>query len=61
VLAARSDHRHSGEKESACTFTTPDRLIADFRRDIASFASPELLWKLLTVRRAAELFFRSRP
>ena len=29
------DHRHIGEKESVYTFTTPAKLIADFRRDIA--------------------------
>jgi Family of unknown function (DUF6516) len=31
----KGDHRHIGEKESVYTFTAPDRLIADFRRDIA--------------------------
>lgn len=31
----KGDHRHIGEKESGYTFTTPDKLVADFRRDIA--------------------------
>jgi hypothetical protein len=31
----KGDHRHIGEKERVYTFTTPDKLIADFRRDIA--------------------------
>lgn len=30
----KGDHRHVGEIESAYTFTSPDRLIADFQRDI---------------------------
>jgi len=29
------DHRHFGGKESAYTFQTPEKLIADFERDIA--------------------------
>ena len=28
-------HRHLGESESAYIFTTPEKLIADFQRDIA--------------------------
>jgi len=31
----KGDHRHIGEKESAYAFTTPDKLIADFQKDIA--------------------------
>ena len=31
----KGDHRHFGEKESAYSFETPDKLIADFQRDIA--------------------------
>jgi hypothetical protein len=31
----KGDRRHIGEKESVYTFTTPDKLIADFRRDMA--------------------------
>lgn len=31
----KGDHRHIGVKESVYTFTTQDKLIADFRRDIA--------------------------
>lgn len=31
----RGDHRHFGEKESAYAFQTPEKLIADFERDIA--------------------------
>lgn len=31
----KGDHRHFGKKESVYTFTTPDRLIADFQKDIA--------------------------
>ena len=31
----KGDHRHFGKKESAYAFTTPDRLIADFLKDIA--------------------------
>ena len=31
----KGDHRHFGGKESTYRFTTPERLIADFRRDIA--------------------------
>jgi Family of unknown function (DUF6516) len=30
----KGDHRHFHGKESAYTFQTPDKLIADFRRDI---------------------------
>jgi len=29
------DHRHFGNKESDCSFTTPDALLAAFERDIA--------------------------
>ena len=31
----KGDHRHFGGRESAYTFKTPDKLIADFQRDIA--------------------------
>ncbi|MBL8414797.1 MAG: hypothetical protein JNM42_10210 [Propionivibrio sp.] len=31
----KGDHRHFGNKENAYAFTTPDRLIADFQKDIA--------------------------
>lgn len=31
----KSDHRHFGGKENAYVFKTPDKLIADFQRDIA--------------------------
>jgi hypothetical protein len=31
----KGDHRHFGKKESAYPFETPDKLIADFQRDIA--------------------------
>jgi len=33
--AGKGDHRHFGEKESNYTFQTPEKLIADFERDIA--------------------------
>lgn len=31
----KGDHRHFGEKENAYAFQTPEKLIADFERDIA--------------------------
>ncbi len=31
----KGDHRHFNGKERAYTFKTPDKLIADFQRDIA--------------------------
>jgi hypothetical protein len=31
----KGDHRHFGEKEVAYDFETPEKLIDDFRRDIA--------------------------
>lgn len=31
----KGDHRHFGKKESSYAFTTPDKLIADFQKDIA--------------------------
>ena len=31
----KGDHRHIDGKESAYTFKTPDKLVADFQRDIA--------------------------
>ena len=31
----KGDHRHFGSKESVYRFTTPERLLADFQRDIA--------------------------
>lgn len=33
--AGNGDHRHFGGKESPYAFTTPDRLIGDFQKDIA--------------------------
>jgi hypothetical protein len=33
--AGKGDHRHYGDKESRYVFTTPEKLIADFQRDIA--------------------------
>ncbi|MBU1237283.1 MAG: hypothetical protein KJ634_01260 [Gammaproteobacteria bacterium] len=30
----KGDHRHVGGKEADDVFTTPDQLVADFRRDI---------------------------
>ncbi|MCC7532252.1 MAG: hypothetical protein HND41_10700 [Chlorobi bacterium] len=32
--AGKGDHRHVGGTESTYAFTTPERLIADFQRDI---------------------------
>ncbi|MGE0705168.1 MAG: DUF6516 family protein [Vicinamibacterales bacterium] len=31
----KGDHRHFGDKEGAYLFETPDKLIADFQRDVA--------------------------
>jgi len=31
----KGDHRHVGSKESPYAFTTPEKLIADFQREIA--------------------------
>jgi hypothetical protein len=31
----KGDHRHFGGKETVYTFKTPDKLLADFQRDIA--------------------------
>ena len=31
----KGDHRHAGRRQSAYMFTTPERLITDFQRDIA--------------------------
>ncbi len=31
----KGDHRHFGGKQSAYAFTTPEKLIADFQRDIS--------------------------
>jgi hypothetical protein len=31
----KGDHRHFGDRESAYAFETPDKLVADFQRDIA--------------------------
>ena len=31
----KGDHRHVGETESAYRFTTPERLMVDFQKDIA--------------------------
>lgn len=33
--AGKGDHRHYGAKESSYRFTTPDKLLADFQKDIA--------------------------
>jgi hypothetical protein len=33
--AGKGDHRHVGGKENAYAFQTPEKLIADFERDIA--------------------------
>ena len=35
VEAGKGDHRHFGSKEGRYTFSTPEKLIADFQRDIA--------------------------
>ncbi|MEK7763189.1 MAG: DUF6516 family protein [Nitrospirota bacterium] len=32
--AGKGDHRHFGGKEGHYTFATPEKLIADFQRDI---------------------------
>ena len=31
----KGDHRHVGEKQGAYIFTAPEKLVADFQRDIA--------------------------
>jgi len=31
----KGNHRHAGTREGAYSFTTPEKLIADFQRDIA--------------------------
>jgi hypothetical protein len=33
--AGKGDHRHFGKRESAYAFRSPEKLIADFERDIA--------------------------
>jgi len=33
--AGKGDHRHVGGKEGTYSFTSPEKLIADFERDIA--------------------------
>jgi len=33
--AGKGDHRHAGEKQSPYVFSSPERLSADFQRDIA--------------------------
>jgi Family of unknown function (DUF6516) len=33
--AGKGDHRHFDEKEKAYSFTTPEKLVADFQQDIA--------------------------
>ncbi len=33
--AGKGDHRHYGGRQSAYGFTTPERLVADFQKDIA--------------------------
>lgn len=33
--AGKGDHRHYGTREGGYAFQTPEKLIADFRRDIA--------------------------
>jgi hypothetical protein len=30
----KGDHRHYGQHEEACVFSTPERLIADFLTDV---------------------------
>jgi len=32
--AGRGDHRHYGDREQACQFTTPEQLVADFLADV---------------------------
>jgi len=32
--AGKGDHRHIGATETACAFTTPDALLADFWKDV---------------------------
>lgn len=31
----KGDHRHSGDAEFSCTFSSPDQLLSDFAADIA--------------------------
>jgi len=33
--AGKGDHRHFGGKQGTYTFSTPEKLVADFQRDIA--------------------------
>jgi hypothetical protein len=33
--AGKGDHRHWGDEESRYSFSTPEKLLADFQRDIA--------------------------
>lgn len=33
--SGKGDHRHVGEKEHPYTFVSPEKLIADFKRDVA--------------------------
>jgi predicted transcriptional regulator len=50
----RGDHRHLRDESTRYSFSTPDRLLADFARDISrwiAFATPELLWRVLTAKR----------
>ena len=35
----KDDHRHAGETETAYRFTTPERLLADFWRDVDEWRS----------------------
>ena len=35
VETGKGDHRHFGGKEARYAFSTPEKLIADFQRDIA--------------------------
>jgi Family of unknown function (DUF6516) len=37
--AGKGDHRHAGETQTPYRFTTPARLLADFRRDIDEWRS----------------------
>ena len=37
--SGKGDHRHSGGKERNYSFSTPEKLIADFERDIARWNS----------------------
>ncbi len=38
----KGDHRHFGEKEDTYAFVSPERLVADFQRDIERWNSENL-------------------